>query len=126
MSLPQAAREMAAADFVSARVDHDAMVDAMRWAQASGQLIDPHTAIGLAAARVADLPADVPIVTLATAHPAKFGDAVEAAVGVRAALPDRIAGLMDKEERCAALPATFADVTGYIAEHARPRAVQPA
>ncbi len=88
----------------------------------AGQVIDPHTAIGLAAARASDLPADVPIVTLATAHPAKFGDAVEAAIGVRPALPDRIAGLLDKAERYATLPATFAAITGYVAERARPRA----
>jgi threonine synthase len=123
MSLPQTLRDRAAADFASARVDHDAMVAAMRWAHDSaGQVIDPHTAIGLAAARAADLPADVPVVTLATAHPAKFGDAVAAAVGVRPALPDRIAGLMEKEERCAVLPASFEAITGYIAERAVPSA----
>ena len=66
--------------------------------------------------------AEVPIVTLATAHPAKFGDAVEAAIGVRAPLPDRIAGLMDKEERYARCPPTFDAITGFVAERARPRA----
>jgi threonine synthase len=126
MSLPQQLRDRAKGDFVSARVDHAGMADAMRWAHASGQVIDPHTAIGLAAARAADLPADVPVVTLATAHPAKFGDAVEAAVGVRAALPERIAGLMEKEERCVTLPATFEDVTAYVAERAQPRSRQAA
>ncbi len=122
MRLPQAQRDRAAADFASARVDHAGMVDAMRWAHASGQVIDPHTAIGLAAARAANLPVDVPVVTLATAHPAKFGDAVEAAIGTRAPLPERIAGLMEKEERYATLPATFEAVTAYVAERARPRA----
>ena len=121
MVLPQALRDRAAADFISARVDHEAMVEAMRWAYASGEVIDPHTAIGLAAARAAVLPTEVPVVTLATAHPAKFGDAVEAAVGVRPALPERIVGLMEKEERCAVLPATFEAITGYITERARPR-----
>ena len=121
MALSQAQRTSAAADFASARVDHEGMVDAMRWAHASGQVIDPHTAIGLAAARAADLPADVPVVTLATAHPAKFGDAVEAAIGTRAALPERIGGLMEKEERYATLPATFEAITGYLAERARPK-----
>ena len=72
--------------------------------------------------RAADLPADVPVVTLATAHPAKFGDAVEAAIGTRAPLPERIAGLMEREERYATLPATFEAVTAYVAERARPRA----
>jgi threonine synthase len=121
MRLPQSLRDRAAAAFVSARVDHEGMVDAMRWAHESGQVIDPHTAIGLAAARASDLPPDVPAVTLATAHPAKFGDAVESAIGVRAPLPDRIAGLMDKEERCVTLSATFEAVTDYIAERAVPR-----
>ena len=126
MNLPPALRDRASADFASARVDHAGMVEAMRWAHASGQVIDPHTAIGLAAARAADLPADVPVVTLATAHPAKFGDAVEAAIGTRAPLPQRIAGLMEKEERCATLPATFEAITAYVAERATPRETQPA
>ncbi len=47
----------------------------------SGELVDPHTAIGIAAAREAALPADLPVVAVATAHPAKFPDAVEAATG---------------------------------------------
>ncbi len=123
MVLPASLREVAAADFASARVDHGAMVAAMRWAhERAGQVIDPHSAIGLAAARAADLPAGVPVVTLATAHPAKFGDAVEAAVGVRPELPARLAGLMEKEERYEVLPASFEAVTGHIARHAVSRA----
>ena len=119
MTLPSRLRETAAADFASARVDHEAMVAAMRWAhERAGQVIDPHSAIGLAAARAADLPVGVPVVTLATAHPAKFGDAVEAAVGVRSELPTRLAGLMEKEERYEVLPASFEAVTGHIARHA--------
>ena len=123
MRLTPERRALAAADFASARVDHDAMAGAMRWAHdAAGQLIDPHTAIGLAAARAADLPAAVPIVTLATAHPAKFGDAVAAATGVRPEPPERIAGLMEKEERCAVLPATLAAIEDYVAQRATARA----
>ena len=123
MVLPASLREAAAADFASARVDHGAMVAAMRWAhERAGQVIDPHSAIGLAAARAADLPVGVPVITLATAHPAKFGDAVEAAVGVRPELPARLVGLMEKEERYEVLPASFEAVTGYIARHAVPRA----
>ena len=119
MRLPASLRDRAAADFASTRVDHAAMVEAMRWVhEKAGQVIDPHSAIGLAAARAASLPADVPVVTLATAHPAKFGDAVQAAVGVRPELPARIAGLMEKEERCTVLPATFDAVSGYVAERA--------
>ena len=84
-------------------------------------MIDPHTAIALAAARRADL-GDVPVVTLATAHPAKFPDAVERATGVRPTLPGRLGDLFDREERYATLPGTFEAVTAYIAERATPRA----
>ena len=52
-----------------------------------GRLLDPHTAVGLAAARRARGDETVPMVVLATAHPAKFPDAVEAATGVRPGLP---------------------------------------
>jgi threonine synthase len=119
MRIPDAARERAAVDFASARIDPQAMVEAMRWAHAAaGQVIDPHTAIGLAAAREADLPAGVPVVTLATAHPAKFGDAVAGAIGVYPALPGRLAGLMEGEERYDILPASFAAITDYVASRA--------
>jgi len=119
MRLTNAQREGAAHLFASDRIDLDDMALAMRWAcDGAGQVIDPHTAIGLAAARRADLPADVPVVTLATAHPAKFGDAVERATGIRPALPARIGDLFDREERYATLPGTFEAVTAYIAERA--------
>ncbi len=85
-------------------------------------MIDPHTAIGLAAALRTEVPVGVPIVTLATAHPAKFGDAVERATGVRPSLPARVGDLFDREERYATLPATFEAITAYIAERATPSA----
>ena len=111
----------AAGLFASARIDADSMMAAMRWAhEAAGEVIDPHTAIGLAAARQLDH--DGPVVTLATAHPAKFPDAVERATGVRPPLPARVGDLFDREERYATLPATFAAVSGYIAERATGRA----
>jgi threonine synthase len=91
----------------------------MRWAcQETGQVIDPHTAIGLAAARIADLPSDVPVVTLATAHPAKFRDAVERATGQRPPIPARIGGLFEREERYATLPATIEAIEGFVSERA--------
>ncbi|HET9509588.1 MAG TPA: threonine synthase, partial [Sphingomonas sp.] len=119
MRLSNAQAEGASALFASARIEPGDMSEAMRWACAeAGQVIDPHTAIGLAAARRADLPADVPVVTLATAHPAKFGDAVERATGVRPSLPGRVGDLFDREERYDTLDATFEAVTAYIAERA--------
>lgn len=121
MTLSSAQRNLIASDFASARIDETAMADTMRWAYTCGQIIDPHTAVGLAAARSCDLPERIPVVTLATAHPAKFGDAVTAALGVEPALPAGVAALLDREERCVTLPATFSAVVDYIVTHATPR-----
>ncbi|HVF94616.1 MAG TPA: threonine synthase [Sphingomonas sp.] len=117
MRLTNAQSTGAATLLSSERVDLDGMSMAMRWAsENSGQIIDPHTAIGLAAARRAS--PGVPVVTLATAHPAKFRDAVERATGVRPALPARIGDLFEREERLVSLPATKAAISAYLDEHA--------
>jgi threonine synthase len=121
LTLAPAQRSEAGALFSSARIDADGMAQALRWAQDKcGQLIDPHTAIGLAAARAQ--PGNAPMVTLATAHPAKFRDAVERASGHRPALPRRVQGLFDREERFAVLPAELAAIEAYVGARARPRA----
>jgi len=120
MTLSPAMCDTAAELFGSARIDADEMALAMRWAfEETGQTIDPHTAIGLAAARAAGLPAEVPVVTLATAHPAKFRDAVERAIGQRPQQPTRISGLFERTERYDVLPATLSAVEDFIAERAR-------
>lgn len=121
MRLTNAQRQGAAALLSSARADANDMARAMAWAaDKCGEVIDPHTAIGLHAAREADLPAGVPVVTLATAHPAKFRDAVERATGSRPSLPRRIGDLFDREERYAQLPGDYDAVAAYVAEHATP------
>jgi len=123
MRLTNAQREGAAGLFSSARVDADGMTLAMRWAyEGGGQIIDPHTAVGLCAAKSADIDPTIPIVTLATAHPAKFRDAVERATGTRPSLPARIGSLFDREEAYTKLPATFEAITGFVAEHATAKA----
>jgi threonine synthase len=123
MRLSNAQREGAAKLFGSARIDANGMARAMRWAfDSAGQIIDPHSAVGLAAALEASVEPSVPVVTLATAHPAKFRDAVERATGVRPSLPSRAGDLFGREERYVTLPATFEAVTGYIAQHATARA----
>ena len=119
MRLTNAQREGAAHLFASARADADDTARAMRWAyEQCGEIIDPHTAIGLHAARQAGIAADVPVVTLATAHPAKFRDAVERATGVRPALPARVGDLFSREERYATLGGDYASIATYVAEHA--------
>jgi len=62
----------------------------------------------------------VAIVTLATAHPAKFPDAVERATGTRPVLPPRIGDLFERDERYVELPGDYASVAAYVAEHATP------
>jgi threonine synthase len=123
LQLTNRQRQAIAERFTSARVDAAGMVAAQRWAfDTCGEVLDPHTAIALHAARgELGLPADVPVVTLATAHPAKFGDAVAAAIGVRPALPERLGDLMDRPERCDRLSGDYAAVRDYVAARATPR-----
>jgi len=119
MSIPADMLAAARPLFSSARVDANGMALAMRRAsEKSGELIDPHTAIGLSAAYESDLPADIPVVTLATAHPAKFRDAVERATGTRPSLPARIGSLFEREERCDTLAATADAVRDYVSARA--------
>ncbi|MEQ8281900.1 MAG: threonine synthase [Parvibaculum sp.] len=87
--------------------------------KATGELVDPHTAVGLAVAAKLRGDADVPMVTLATAHPAKFPDAVEEATGIRPALPPAMADLFTREERLTVLPNDLTAVEAFIRERAR-------
>lgn len=115
MRLTNAQREGASALFASARADEVETTQAMRRAcEQSGELIDPHTAIGLHAARQAGIDPAVPVVTLATAHPAKFPDAVERATGTRPALPARVGDLFAREESFIELPGTYEAVRDQI------------
>ncbi|MBY0354679.1 MAG: threonine synthase [Rickettsiales bacterium] len=83
----------------------------------SGELIDPHTAIGVAASRINRPSADVAMVSLATAHPAKFPDAVQQATGVHPALPPHMQPMMQAPERFHILPAEAEAVKAYLLEH---------
>ena len=123
LQLTNAQRAAIGTRFTSARADAAEMVAAQQWAFAkTGEVIDPHTAIALHAARAAgDLPADVPVVTLATAHPAKFGDAVEAAIGQRPVLPARVGDLFAREERYDRMPGDYAALRDYVTTRATPR-----
>jgi threonine synthase len=80
----------------------------------SGYLCDPHTAVALAVAEKESNDPSVPMVVLSTAHPAKFPDAVEAACGVRPALPDWLADLPRRRERVTELPADQGMVERFI------------
>ncbi len=87
--------------------------------EACGELLDPHSAIGTAAA-AAKIRDDIPaMVALATAHPAKFPDAVERATGRRPALPERLADLYEREERLEELPNDLARLQDHVRQTAR-------
>ncbi len=82
--------------------------------EASGYLLDPHTAVAVHAGRQAARASGVPLVVLGTAHPAKFPDAVQAACGQMPALPAWIGDLMERKERFTTLPSDLKMVEDHI------------
>jgi threonine synthase len=114
-SVDDAALAHARALFTGHAVDEAATSATMaRVLRETGELVDPHTAVGLAAAAACRGDASVPMVTLATAHPAKFPDAVEAATGRRPALPPPLADLLELPERFEILPNDLAALRAHI------------
>jgi threonine synthase len=100
----------------AASLDDDATVEVIRELHSRCDvLVDPHTAVGLGAAAACRADASVPMVAMATAHPAKFPDAVEAATGIRPALPDHLADLFDRPERYDTVAADFDTVRDAVA-----------
>ncbi|WP_298966296.1 threonine synthase [uncultured Methylobacterium sp.] len=109
------------AEFDAAAVpEPEVVAEIRRVHETTGQVLDPHSAIGVHAARrlLAADPA-TPVVALATAHAAKFPDAVEAATGLRPALPPHLADLMDRPERVSVVANDEAAVERFIRERAR-------
>ena len=88
-------------------------------ADRSGVLLDPHSAVGVLAARACRRDPSVPMVALATAHPAKFPDAVADATGIRPPLPERLADLHERPERLTRLPNDLAVVQEFVEAHRR-------
>ncbi len=111
--------------FGAARCDDDETLAVMaELHRTHGILVDPHTAVGISAARQARASADAssratPMVVLATAHPAKFPDAVERATGVRPPLPERLADLFEREERLSVLPDELRAIEAFVASSVR-------
>lgn len=101
-------------DFTARRVDDELTLDTMRRVYVqSGRLVDPHTAVGIAAAEQT-VSGHAPVIALACAHPAKFPEPVEAATGVRPDLPAAMAGLFDADEHYAIVPAKCSSIKRYI------------
>ncbi|MBB06275.1 MAG: threonine synthase [Pseudooceanicola sp.] len=100
--------------FVSGRASEEetsATIKAIR--ARTGQLLCPHSAVGVKVAQD-HLDQGVPMITLATAHPAKFPDAVEAATGIRPPLPPRMADLFDRDERVTKVENDLAEIEHFI------------
>ncbi len=86
-------------EFVGWRVDDNETVEVIRSVhESTGVVLDPHTAVGIGAVRGLRDELTGPVVTLGTAHPAKFPDVVETAVGSRPALPEHLADLFERPE----------------------------
>jgi threonine synthase len=115
MAVPEAAWHRARTVFHGFRLDDPGTTaEIRRLHEACGYLADPHSAIGIAAARAHPPAHGVPTVAMATAHPAKFPDAIEQAIGIRPALPPRLADLMVRPERFVVLPNNLAAVEANV------------
>jgi threonine synthase len=118
-TLPATALEAIRADFAAGRAsEEDVMHTIGETLHASRYLADPHTAVGLAVAQ-RQKRGNGPMVTLATAHPAKFPDAVRAATGIEPQLPVWLADLGRWPERYDVLPDDQRAVEDYIRSRAR-------
>ena len=120
-TIPPSALARIRADFDAFRVDEPACAEEMgRVYRESGRIIDPHSAVGVHAARkaLAAAPA-TPAIALGTAHAAKFPDAVERATGVRPRLPERLSDLMGRKEAIVVLPNDGQAVANYLRQTAR-------
>lgn len=108
--------------FQTARVGEDETLATIRDVQkACGYLADPHTAVGIASAAKVTRDPSVPTVTLATAHPAKFPDAVARATGAAPPEPAALAGQRGREERFTRLPNSLAAVAEFVTDRTRAR-----
>lgn len=104
-------------DFCSSSVDQSKTLDTIKSFHAeTGYLLDPHTAVGVRAA-LDILPADSTRVCLATAHPAKFSETVEQALGESVPLPEAVKELVGKPTRCEIMDVDLVKVREFIVSH---------
>ena len=113
MGVPEAAWRRARGLFQGFRLDDAGTSAEIRRLHGQGYLADPHTAIGIAAARAAPC-GHVPTIAVATAHPAKFPDAMERATGARPPLPPHLANLYEREERFTTAPNDLAAIEAQV------------
>ena len=102
--------------FEGQRVEDNAIKDAIfKVYQETGEILDPHTAVGVVASQKALTNKNNLVISLATAHPAKFPDAIQEATGIRPALPPHLNDLFQRKESYLTLPNDFESVREFIA-----------
>ncbi|HEY4264870.1 MAG TPA: threonine synthase [Micropepsaceae bacterium] len=120
LTIPPAVLQALQARYLAASADDAKTIATIaRIYKESGLVIDPHTAIGLAAAETLEGELRGPTIALATAHPAKFSAAVTEAIGKPAELPPPFGDLLTREERYTVLPNTTHAVRDFVLEHTR-------
>ena len=106
--------ERVRAEFSGDRLDDRETLEVMgRVHASSGRFIDPHTAVGIGVAERCRRPGEL-VVTLATAHPAKFPEAVERATGSAPDAPPALAAVANRPERCTSLPTDIAAIKEFV------------
>ncbi|MBT9382681.1 threonine synthase [Pseudooceanicola sp. CBS1P-1] len=118
-TVPQGALQALQELFTSGRCsEEETRATIARLRETTGELLCPHSAVAVKVAEELRDPA-TPMITLATAHPAKFPDAVEAASGIRPGLPPRMADLFDKEERVTRVADDLAAIEALVRDRRR-------
>lgn len=105
-------------DFSASAVSEEDVLQTIRdFKENHDYILDPHTAVGVKAA-LEHKRSGIPIVCLSTAHPAKFGAAVEDAIGEQPPVPDQLVGIMAKESRCEIMDSDAELIKEYLKKHA--------
>jgi len=118
LSFTDEERAQIAEDFTAMTVDTEQTLATVRdFHAASGYVLDPHTAVGVRAGREL-AGGEAPVVCLATAHPAKFGDAVRRAIGADPQAPPSLAGIESRERRCEEIDADTEAIKAFVVKHA--------
>jgi threonine synthase len=105
-------------DFITTSVSEQEVRDTITsFHKEHGYILDPHTAVGVCAAMNHRVKG-VPMICLATAHPAKFGATVEEAIDQPLTLPESLAAVMGREGRCEVMEARQEEVMAYLEKHA--------
>jgi len=118
LSFSKEQQERIQQDFSACAVDNQQTIATIRsFYQETGYILDPHTAVGVHAAQTC-AENRIPVVCLATAHPAKFADAVKEAIGQEPPRPASLDGIEDKESRCTVIDADLNKVKDFVEQHA--------